>query len=119
LVDIVFLPMGLQTPSTPLVLFLTPLVGNSTLNPVVVFGFVFSFSFFFGGGWWVWFFLFVFVLFLEGGVLDRISLYSPGCPGTHSVKQAGLKLRNPPAFAPQVLGLKACTTTPGSVQWLA
>jgi hypothetical protein len=30
---------------------------------------------------------------------DRVSLYSPGCPGTHSVDQAGLKLRNPPASA--------------------
>jgi hypothetical protein len=28
---------------------------------------------------------------------DRVSLCSPGCPGTHSVDQAGLKLRNPPA----------------------
>jgi hypothetical protein len=43
---------------------------------------------------------------------DRISLCSPGCPGTHSVDQAGLELRNPPASASQVLGLKACTTTP-------
>ncbi|GAB1288019.1 Transcription initiation factor TFIID subunit 13 [Apodemus speciosus] len=34
------------------------------------------------------------------------SLYSPGCPGTHSVDQADLKLRNPPASASQVLGLK-------------
>jgi hypothetical protein len=44
---------------------------------------------------------------------DRISLCSPGCPGTHSVDQAGLKLRNPPASASasQVLGLKACSTT--------
>jgi hypothetical protein len=42
---------------------------------------------------------------------DKVSLYSPGCPGTHSVNQAGLKLRNPPVFAPQVLGLKACATT--------
>jgi hypothetical protein len=33
------------------------------------------------------------------------------CPGTHSVDQAGLELRNPPASASQVLGLKACTTT--------
>jgi hypothetical protein len=39
---------------------------------------------------------------------DRVSLYSPGCPGTHSVDQAGLELRNPPASASQVLGLKAC-----------
>jgi hypothetical protein len=44
---------------------------------------------------------------------DRVSLYSPGCPRTHFVDQAGLKLRNLPASASQVLGLKACTTTPG------
>jgi hypothetical protein len=41
---------------------------------------------------------------------DRVSLCSPGCPGTHSVDQ-GLKLRNLPASASQVLGLKACATT--------
>jgi hypothetical protein len=39
---------------------------------------------------------------------DRVSLCSPGCPGTHSVNQAGLELRNPSASASQVLGLKAC-----------
>jgi hypothetical protein len=37
------------------------------------------------------------------GVRDRssrqVSLYSHGCPGTHFVDQAGLKLRNPPASA--------------------
>jgi hypothetical protein len=44
---------------------------------------------------------------------DRVSLYCPGCPGTHSVDQAGLELRNPPASASQVLGLKACAITPG------
>jgi hypothetical protein len=38
---------------------------------------------------------------------DRVSLCSPGCPGTHSVDQACFKLRNPPASASQVLGLKA------------
>jgi hypothetical protein len=43
---------------------------------------------------------------------DRVSLCSPGCPGTHSVDQAGLELRNPPASASQVLGLKACASTP-------
>jgi hypothetical protein len=43
---------------------------------------------------------------------DKVSLYSPGCPGTHSVDQAGLELRNPPASASRVLGLKACDTTP-------
>jgi hypothetical protein len=42
-----------------------------------------------------------------------VSLYGPGCPGTHFVDQAGLELRNPPASASQVLGLKACATTPG------
>jgi hypothetical protein len=45
---------------------------------------------------------------------DRVSLCSPGCPGTHFVDQAGLELRNPPASASQVLGLKVCITTPGS-----
>jgi hypothetical protein len=54
---------------------------------------------------------------------DRVSLYSPGCPGTHFVDQAGLELRDPPASASQVLGLKACATTPGfrnvlRVSWL-
>jgi hypothetical protein len=52
-------------------------------------------------------FLFCFVLFFR----DRVSLCSPGCPGIHFVNQAGLELRNPPVFASQVLGLKACTTT--------
>ena len=42
---------------------------------------------------------------------DRLSLCTLGCPGTHSVDQADLKLRNPPASASQVLGLKVCTTT--------
>jgi hypothetical protein len=42
---------------------------------------------------------------------DRVSLYSPGWPGTHFVDQAGLELRNPPASASRVLGLKACATT--------
>jgi hypothetical protein len=53
-----------------------------------------------------------FLFLAGGGGQDRASLCSPGCPGTHSVDQAGLELRNPPASAPQVLGLKACTTTP-------
>jgi hypothetical protein len=42
---------------------------------------------------------------------DRDSLCSPGCPGTHFVDQAGLELRNPPASASPVLGLKVCATT--------
>jgi hypothetical protein len=47
-------------------------------------------------------------------VRDRVSLYSPGCPGTHFVDQAGLELRNLPASASQVLELKACATMPRS-----
>jgi hypothetical protein len=50
-----------------------------------------------------------FFFFLGFG--DRVSLYGHGCPGTHFVDQAGLELRNPPASASQVLGLKACATT--------
>ncbi|EDL05443.1 mCG9803, partial [Mus musculus] len=46
---------------------------------------------------------------------DRVSLYSPGCPGTHFVDQADLELRNPPASASRVLGVKACAPTPGSI----
>ncbi|GAB1293587.1 Translin-associated factor X-interacting protein 1 [Apodemus speciosus] len=38
--------------------------------------------------------------------LQRVSLCSPGCPGTHSVDQAGLELRNPPASASQSAGIK-------------
>jgi hypothetical protein len=54
------------------------------------------------------FFCFVFVF------SDKVFLCSPGCPGTHSVDQAGFELRNPPASASQMLGLKACATT---AQW--
>ncbi|GAB1289979.1 E3 ubiquitin-protein ligase CHFR [Apodemus speciosus] len=42
--------------------------------------------------------------------LNMVSLCSSRCPGTHSEDQAGLELRNPPASASQVLGLKACAT---------
>ena len=58
---------------------------------------------------------FCFVLFCFCLFRDRVSLYSPGCTRTHFVDQAGLELRNPPASASasRVLGLKACTTTPG------
>jgi hypothetical protein len=53
------------------------------------------------------FFKFFLVLVFQ----DRDSLCSPGCPRTHSVDEVGLELRNPPASASQVLGLKVCTTT--------
>jgi hypothetical protein len=58
------------------------------------------------------FYLFIFILFFLV-FRDRISLCSPGYSGTHSVDQVGLELRNPPASASQVLGLKACATTSG------
>ena len=58
------------------------------------------------------FICFVFCLFVCLFFRDRVSLCSPGCPETHSVDQAGLELRNLPAFASQVLGLKACATMP-------
>jgi hypothetical protein len=44
----------------------------------------------------------IFCFVLETGFL---SLYSPGCPGTHSVDQAGLELRDSPYPASQALGL--------------
>jgi hypothetical protein len=52
-------------------------------------------------------FLFCFVFVFR----DKVSLCSPGCSGSHSVDQAGLELRNPPASASGVLGLKAWATT--------
>ena len=54
-----------------------------------------------------YFLVFVFVCLFCFVFQDRVSLYRPGCPGTHSVDQVGLKLRNPPASDSQVLGLKA------------
>jgi hypothetical protein len=63
------------------------------------------------------FFFVVVVVFGFFGLVfrDRVSLYSLGCPETHFVDQAGLELRNPPASASRVLGLKACTTTPACI----
>jgi hypothetical protein len=55
---------------------------------------------------WFGFWLLVLLVF-ETGFL----CISPGFPGTHSVDQAGLELRNLPASASRVLGLKACATT--------
>jgi hypothetical protein len=60
--------------------------------------------------------IFVFCLFVCGFFFFKTGfLCRPGCPGTHFVDQAGLELRNPPASASQVLGLKACTTMPGAL----
>jgi hypothetical protein len=58
-----------------------------------------SFSFFLSFLFLVCVFLFV-CLF----VWDRVFLYSPDCSGTRYVDQAGLKLRDPPAFASHLLG---------------
>jgi hypothetical protein len=56
---------------------------------------------------------FFFFFFFFSFPWDSVSLYSSGCPGTHFVDQAGLGLRNLPASASGVLGLKACATMPG------
>jgi hypothetical protein len=55
----------------------------------------------------IWFYFIYLFIYLFLIFQDRVSLYSPGCPGTHFVNQAGLELRNLPASASQVLGLKA------------
>jgi hypothetical protein len=39
----------------------------------------------------IYLFIYLFIYFR-----DRVSLYSPGCPGAHFVDQAGLELRNLP-----------------------
>jgi hypothetical protein len=57
----------------------------------------------------------LFIYLFIGFFRDRVSLCSPGCPGTHFVDQAGLELRNLPASASQVLGLNACATMLGLV----
>jgi hypothetical protein len=64
----------------------------------------------FFGGFFLFFVLFCFCFLRQG-----FSVCSPGCPGTHFVDQAGLELRNLPASASQMLGLKACATTPGNI----
>ena len=83
-------------------------------------GIIFITSFVWLVGWLVLFFVvvvlfcfvvcfWVFCLFVCFLVFrDRVSLCNPGCPGTHTVDQDGLELRNPPASASEVLGLKVC-----------
>jgi hypothetical protein len=53
----------------------------------------------------VTFIFYLFFSFVETGFLC-----SSAYLGTPSVDQAGLELRNPPASASQVLGLKVCAT---------
>ena len=61
-------------------------VGNLTPSRTSILNSLISFFFFF---------FFVVVVVFQ----DRVSLHSPGCPGTHFVDQAGLELRNPLASA--------------------
>ena len=42
---------------------------------------------------------------------DRVSVYTPSCPETHFEQQPGLELKNLPASASKVLGLKSSATT--------
>lgn len=48
------------------------------------------------------------------GKLTFFFFFWDRCPGTHSIKQAGLQLKDPPASSSWVLRLKACATMPGS-----
>jgi hypothetical protein len=77
-----------------------PWVGESLdgLSDFILFIYLFIYLFIF---------IFIFFFFFQG----RVSLCSPGCPGTHSVDQADLELRSLPASVSQVLRFKACATT--------
>jgi hypothetical protein len=41
---------------------------------------------------------------------DRVSLRNYGCPRTHYIDEAGLRLRDPPSPSSQILEVKACAT---------
>jgi hypothetical protein len=67
--------------------------------------------FWFGLVWFGFFWFFQFFWFF--GFLETGFLYvALNCPGTHFVDQGGLRLKDLPVFTSQVLGLKACATTP-------
>lgn len=53
----------------------------------------------------------LFPFFLGFVFHDRVSLCSSGYPGTRSVDQAGLELRDLPTSVSQMLGFKVCATT--------
>ena len=57
-----------------------------------------------------WTFLFVCWLDWVGFLETRFICLAIGCPGTHSVDQAGLRLKDLPASVSRALGLKACAT---------
>jgi hypothetical protein len=110
-----------ESNSRPLEEQSVPLTTEPSLQPWThsLFGTIFLFFFFFFFFFFSFFsfpFLSSFFLFFSVCLFlfrDRVSLCSSGCPGTHFVDQAGLKLRNPPAPTSRALGLKACATTPG------
>jgi hypothetical protein len=56
------------------------------------------------------------VLFVCLFVCLFVFLCSSDCPGTHSVDQAGLELRNLPASASQVLGIKTYATMSNDIK---
>ena len=58
---------------------------------------------------WLFVCLFVFSFFF---LQDRVSLCSPGCPRTHSVDQAGLKLTEIPLSPPPECGDERCAPPP-------
>ena len=47
-------------------------------------------------------------------VWDRVSACSPGCPGTHSVDQAGFELTQITFLCLRVLGLEVCAKVPSN-----
>ena len=57
----------------------------------------------------MFFFLLFFTLYISQ---DKVSLCSPGYPGTRSIEQASLKLRDLPASASPVPEIKACAIVP-------
>ena len=85
-----------QSPSGSTKTLLMPDLLQGLLLLLLLFGFVCLFVGFF------WVFVVVVV----------VCLFVRECPGTHSVDQAGLELRNLPACASRVLGLKVCATMP-------
>jgi hypothetical protein len=79
---------------------------SSTSCFTMLYIFIFIFTF-------IFIFIFIFIYSSNNFFLlqDRVSLHSHGCPGTHSVDQSDLELRDPSASASWVLELKVCVAT--------
>ena len=61
---------------------------------------------------WHWYLLqLLSTLIFLNGIWDRVSLCSPGCPGTSYINQGGFELRDPSASVFWVLWLKTYTPT--------